>query len=92
MSRKHRLNPMKLLTLLLYGDYPYLEYLGSQPSGAARISIKPVSFAKLLRVRTSHIHEYLEWLESQSYIDLISAEKQAVTLVVNRPRLFREDH
>jgi len=85
-TRKTRLNPMKLQCLLLYGSYSFVEY-----HGQGRLSFPIGQFARLLRVKNSHLKEYLEWLEERQLIESLefsSAPYASASCTVRCPPLF----
>lgn len=61
--RRHRLNPFKVLCLVLYGNYEFL-LVGQD----GLISIENSPFARILRVPNCRLREYLEWLAHWGYI------------------------
>ena len=90
MTRQHRLNPSKLLVLFLYGDYPYMS-VEHKSDDVKKVTIRIGGFAKLMRVRNSHILEYLEWLEQMGFITITGVTKKTATLVLSPPTLFRAE-
>lgn len=91
MTRQHRLNPSKLLVLLLYGSYPYLETDSQPDSDVKRVTLKIGGFAKLMRVRNAHIVEYLDWLEQMGFLTVTKRTKRTATVIIEEPLLFRSD-
>jgi hypothetical protein len=87
-SRKTRLNPSKLLVLLLYGTYPYLD-VEAVDGGSKRLTMTIGKFANLMRVRKDHIMEYLAWLEEMNFITIIKKSKDKTTLILDTPTLFK---
>lgn len=59
---KHRLNPFKVLCLLLYGTYDFVSWNGLE----AEIQVGP--FARHIRVKNDRFKEYLQWLETYGYV------------------------
>lgn len=88
-SRKNRLNPSKLLVLLMYGTYPYLDVTHIDKD-SKQLCLDIGGFGRLLRVKNQHIVEYLVWLESMNYITILSKDNKKVTIVLDMPLLFRE--
>ncbi len=66
---KSRLLPYKILGLLLYGRYLWMEI---QPSGAWKVGLGPLS--SILRVNPTRVREQLEWLVARNYINAVSFE------------------
>jgi len=89
MTRQQRLNPSKLLVLLLYGHYPYMETETRKESDIKRVTIKIGGFARLMRVRNAHIVEYLEWLEQMGFLTITKRTKRTATLIIEEPTLFK---
>lgn len=90
-SRQHRLNPSKLLVLLLYGTYPYLDVEEVSPI-YKRLTLNIGKFARLMRVKNIHIVEYLEWLESMGYLTIVGPVDKHISVMISVPTLFvRED-
>jgi hypothetical protein len=87
-TRKNRLNPSKLLVLLLYGTYPYLDVESTEGS-SKRLTMHVGKFAKLMRVRNAHIIEYLGWLEQMNFITIVNQDRYTITIVLDTPTLFR---
>jgi hypothetical protein len=90
-SRQHRLNPSKLLVLLLYGTYPYCT-VTALDDNRRQLTLEVGPFGRLMRVKNIHILEYLEWLESMNFITITSSDSKTVTIVIDTPLLFRELH
>lgn len=86
-TRKTRLNPSKLLVLLMFGSYPYVE-VTSLSSGSKKLTLTIGKFAKLMRVRNAHIVEYCQWLEQMNFIDIVSIDKTTVELIIYIPPMF----
>lgn len=65
---KKRTNPFKVLCLLYFGRYSFMEVY---PGGI--IELRTVSkMAKMLRLRSHKMHIYLDWLQQHNYIaDLV---------------------
>lgn len=87
VSRKTRLNPSKLLVLLLYGTYPYLD-VKDFSNNSKKLILDVGKFARLLRVRNSDIVEYLTWLEQMSFITIIEVSNKKATVIITLPTLF----
>ena len=86
-SRQQRLNPSKLLVLLLYGTYPYCDV--TQFGGAAKkLTLQVGKFARLMRVRNSNIVEYLQWLEEMGFITVVELSNKEATVIIEIPTLF----
>jgi hypothetical protein len=64
---RHRLNPFKVLVLLLYGDYSWLR---RGPDGT--VSFRNSDMCRILRVSSSRFREYLTWLHTGRYISEFS--------------------
>ncbi len=87
-SRKKRLNPSKLLVLLLYGSYPYMK-VEQGSNDLVRITLTLGKFAKLMRVRKSHVVEYLDWLDKMQYISIVDNDNKEATVTIAKPNLFK---
>lgn len=61
--RQLKLNPFKVLCLILYGSYDFIVW----EEDYAEISIGP--FARLLQVKNDRLKEYLQWLHSFEYLN-----------------------
>jgi hypothetical protein len=88
-SRKKRLNPSKLLVLLLYGTYPYLE-VEAIDGVSKRLTLHIGKFAKLMRVRKEHIQEYVSWLETMGFLVVTGQDRYHITVIVDIPLLFKD--
>lgn len=88
-SRKARLNPSKLLVLLLYGTYPYMK-VEEVEEGLKEVTLEIGPFARLLRVKNAHIIEYVEWLEEMNFLSIIAKNKGSLTVALETPTLFRD--
>ena len=86
-SRKSRLNPSKLLVLLMYGSYPYLDVRTFSPN-IQELVLDIGSFSRLMRVKKIHIAESLEWLDAMGYISLIEIDNKKATVLISTPPLF----
>lgn len=88
-SRKSRLNPSKLLVMLLYGSYPYLEveYLSND---SRCLTLEIGKFARLMRVKNAHISEYLQWLEEMGFLTITACSPRTISVVLTKPQLFME--
>lgn len=89
-SRKKRLNPSKLLVLLLYGTYPYLDVETLGP-GSKRLTLDIGRFARLMRVKNAHIGEYLQWLEEMGYLTITGCTEKHISVVMETPTLFSNE-
>ena len=72
--RKHRLNPFKVLCLLLYGDYDFVRW-----TDTGHIEIDNGPFARHLRVPNHRLKEYLEWLAHWDYILELDTDNYGVS-------------
>lgn len=88
-SRRQRLNPSKLLVLLLYGTYDYLEVV-SVDAESKKLTLHIGKFARLLRVKKAHIGEYLEWLDQMNFLTLVNINTKKATVIIDVPLLFKE--
>ena len=86
-SRQQRLNPSKLLVLLLYGTYPYCD-VTAFGEDAKKLTLKVGKFARLMRVRNSNIVEYLQWLDEMGFITVVEASAKEATVILCTPTLF----
>lgn len=86
--RKHRLNPNKVMVLLLYGSY------GCVTSASGRVGhlkMKIGEFARLIRVPNSRLREYLEWLNHWEFITDLQLSHGEAVFQVTPPALFMEE-
>ena len=88
-SRKSRLNPSKLLVMLLYGTYPYLE-VGYLSNDSRCLTLEVGKFARLMRVKNIHITEYLQWLEEMGFLTITACSPRTISVVLSKPGLFVE--
>ena len=72
---------------MLYGTYPYMKVV--QRANNAEITLSLGKFAKLMRVRKSHIVEYLDWLDKMQYISIVEKNNRTATVTVSQPNLFK---
>jgi len=84
--RKHRLNPSKVMLLLLYGNYQFV-HSGEEP-GKVLVEIGP--FARLIRVPNSRLKEYLEWLNHWSYISNLEFSYGKASFEITPPTRFAQ--
>lgn len=89
-SRKHRLNPSKLLVMLLYGTYPYLEVEDEKPN-SKQLRLEVGKFGRLMRVKNAHIREYVQWLENMGYLTQISSGDTHISIILSKPTLFSQE-
>lgn len=83
---RHTVRPSgahKLLTMLLYGNYPHMHF---HPNGV----IKLESIAKLARrlgTKSPKVRMWLEYLETSGYLELltISEDRRQAALLIRRP-------
>lgn len=81
---RNRTVPYKLLSLLLYGEKPFLKRLE-----LGRIQIKTGDTARALTVSNNRLIESLEWLKSISVITKIDYPLRGTAIVeVRLPDLF----
>lgn len=85
---RHRLNPYKILILLLYADVSPITHLGFTPEGGVRLAIGTGGFARLLRVSTGRLHEYFQWLEGCGYLTVESRIRGELVATVHRPNIY----
>lgn len=85
--RKTRLNPSKLLVLLMYGTYPYV-FVETHSNDSKKLTLTIGKFAKLMRVRNAHIVEYCQWLEKMGYIIITNITDDKITVILSIPPLF----
>ena len=88
-TRKTRLNPSKLLVLLMFGSYPYVQ-VKPLDNGSRKLSVTIGKFAKIMRVRNAHIVEYCQWLEKMNFVDILSIDETTIELIMYIPPLFVE--
>jgi len=88
-SRQQRLNPSKLLVLLMYGTYPYLD-VETIDGETRQLTLEIGPFARLMRVKNGAISEYLQWLEQMGYLTITSCSNKTITVIVTIPTLFRK--
>ena len=63
--KKKRLNPYKLLTILLYGDHEFIDWSQGPPE---QVVILTGPMSRLLGVQPDALREYLEYLEHFGYL------------------------
>jgi hypothetical protein len=61
---RHRLNPYKVLAILLYSRVAPVIRLGGE--GQVVVRIGPL--ARLLHVPNARLHEYIKWLEKHNFL------------------------
>lgn len=84
---KRRLNPNKILVLLLYGDYAFVERKGN-----GRVRIRTGALARFVRVPNARLKEYILWLESPcGLVRDVEIYHGYIELTVKYPRLFEAD-
>lgn len=88
-KRKKRLNPSKLLILLMYGSYPYLE-VNFKDDNTRELILDIGSFARLMRVKKQALVEYIDWLDMMGYIVLVSKSNRTIKLDIHTPPLFKK--
>ena len=64
--RRHKLNPFKVMMVLLYEEHPYISWDGQV------VTVKNGPLARRLKVPNSRLREYFEWLHHWKYIDSLS--------------------
>lgn len=84
--RRHRQNPMKVLVILLYARHTWIT---NQGGGRVKVSLAPLS--RLLRVPSSRLREYLEWLEQLGYLEELRIARTTATVTIRRPTLWDLD-
>jgi len=89
-SRQQRLNPSKLLVLLMYGTYSYLE-VTTVDGETKKLVLDIGKFARLMRVKKIHIAEYLEWLDDMNFLSLTNITDKKATVLLTVPLLFRNN-
>ena len=72
--RRHRLNPFKLLCLVLYGDYDFVSW-----AAEGQVELRNGPMARLMRVPNSRLKEYLEWLSHWNYIESLETDEYGVS-------------
>lgn len=83
-TRKHRLNPFKVLCLLLYGEFDFMTY----QDGATHVEVGP--FARHIRVKNDRFKEYLQWLETYGYITDLELGYGVAQFRISPPKHLRE--
>jgi hypothetical protein len=82
---RHRLNPYKVLAILLYSRVAPVIRLGGE--GQVVVRIGPL--ARLLHVPNARLHEYIKWLEKHNFLTVTSdLAPGELALQVNPPSLF----
>jgi len=72
--RKHRLNPFKVLCVLLYGECSFVTW-----TELGIVEVRNGPFARLLRVPNYRLKEYLEWLAHWSYITELDTDTYGIS-------------
>lgn len=75
-----RLAPMKILSLLQFGDYPWL-----RPDSRGRLSVQYSSMARDMRVSKDRLKEHLDWLYSHGYLSELDHSRGGAELRLATP-------
>jgi len=86
--RRHRLNPFKILVLLLYGDHSFV--LWADDGQTATLYIP--DFARFLRVPGDRFREYLVWLQDGGYLSMLNSARGFATVRLTPPKKRRTSH
>jgi len=84
VTRRHKVNPLKIMCILLYGEHEFVRWEGSTTT------IMNGPMARHVRVPNSRLREYLRWLEAAGYITELDMTYGSSTFqVVPPPALER---
>lgn len=75
-----RLAPFKILSLLLYGDYPWL-----QPDAEGSLTLRLSSMARDMRVSRERLREHLRWLHEWGYLKRVEFDHGSATIRLASP-------
>lgn len=88
---KQRHTPYKILAMLLYGKYPWMELKAGQGAEPTTYTVALGPLASMLRVNASKLREYLTWLEEHQYLSEVSFSYGEVELTIaNPPNLMKQ--
>ena len=79
-SPRSRLLPYKILSLLLFGKYLWLEL---QPNGTWKVGLGPLS--RYVRTTPMRVKEQLEWLVSRNYLEAVTFEHGLAFVTMRSP-------
>ena len=77
-----RLIPFKMLALLWYGYYVWME---RDPTAPAQRMFRAGQMGKLLRISHAKVWDHLRWLERQGYLTLLSSPREPIKLILTYP-------
>jgi hypothetical protein len=83
MIRRHKLNPFKVMMVLLYEDHPYISWDNTQ------VLVKNGPMARRLKVPNSRLREYFEWLDHWKYIHDLSFSHGKSQFKITKPPQFK---
>lgn len=75
-----KLQPYRLLTCILYGDYSFVEWKSS-----TRVKIRNGAFSRMLRVSNSKVREYLRYLQDLGYFSDLNTDHGWAEFTVRFP-------
>lgn len=62
--RKRRLNPYKVLCLVIYGNYEFITW-----NGIDKVELRLGPLARLIQIQNYRLKDYLYWLQDFGYIE-----------------------
>jgi len=84
--RRDRLNPYRIMCLLLYSDHDCVTWHNKE----GRVTVQAGPFARILRVPSSRLREYLSWLEQYGFIDELSFKYGESSFKIRMPDNLKE--
>lgn len=77
---KNRLQPYKLFTLLMYGNYEWAEWQTED-----KVVIKTGPAARLMNVTANKLREHIDWLVARGFFTYAASDYGVAILIVRRP-------